>query len=220
MKRFGLYISGFIFLLSMACTGFAHAKCSIPDTEKCKKSIVLEKRVRLKAPYCFSSRACSSPSTDCDDCIIRMQWKEKINSKETVYDESAQKNAIPNGSVIYFDLIYHIRHIGPCQKPVGTHSGTFKIINPAGSVIVRGSMKGTNGFETHILTGESCKWPHDEGLLVGKFVKTDDPYYLCQLTATYASYLTPPTTVTDVCKKEYWTNWDLRIDGLIQCDCK
>lgn len=86
-------------------------------------------------PYCFSSEECSNAalSTDCDDCIIRITTKkDKLYSKEAAYDESALENAIPDGSEIYFDLIYHIRDIGPCKTPVGTHSGTFKIRNPMG----------------------------------------------------------------------------------------
>ena len=119
------------------------------------------------------------------------------------------------------DLTYHIRQVGPClaaQKPVGTHEGKFKIFNPAGALIGIGRMKGTNGLETHAISGECCAWPHDEGCMEGN-VKC--PEGICKLIATYASDPDASSTPTDLCNvQENWWYWIANIDGILLCPCK
>ncbi len=211
MRRYGLFTSCLVFLFMVAWSSIAHAECPNEPRDPCSKLTVFAKSGVASKPICIVQKDCSV--LGCDDCVFHIEWKVKLKSKDIeVCDESVKQQLIPEGSYLKVELDYHIRKNGPCGSPVGTHLGDFKLYNAENVLIGAGDMGGTNGLETHVLLKECCKWPHDEGTMIGTI-------HNCQLRASYKSSLTPPKGVIDVCSKEYWRNWKLKIDGVILCPC-
>ncbi len=228
MKRGGFLLGCVILVCGLISSNLALAQpaTNCPPRADCRRSIVLAKRAVSPQPYCFScSLKCTAPAgtnASCDDLIIRMKRKATLDPKETLCDETIQ--CIPPGSILDVDLTYHIRKVGPCGSPVGTHEGKFTILGPTGNVIGSGKMHGTNGLETHVDTQECCAWPHDEGCLEGIVRCTSDTatnIAACKLLATYSSKLDAlPIDPANPCDVNNWSNWTANIDGIVQCKCK
>lgn len=179
-----------------------------PPQKICKKSLALAKRGFAVEPYCFEKYDCL-PVKDCDDCIMHMKWKVELNSEDSDCDET--DDVIPDGSILDADLTYHIRRTGPaegCEAQIGTHEGRFTIKSPTGVIIATGILNGTNGG--------CCNTAHyDKGSLNGTIRVPG--LAGCKLIATYESEFF--TEAYDACSYEYWKNWSLNIDGVVQCNC-
>lgn len=216
MRRFGFLAGCIILVCGVMWSNLALAQ-NCPPRKNCKESFVLAKSASANEPVCWEHVDCLRLSNKrCDDCIMRMQWKLTIQTKDTLCDET--RELIPDGSTLAADLTYHIRRFGPCGTPVGTHEGKFTITDTAGNVIATGKMKGTNGLETHGEPPECCEEFHDEGCLDGKIlIKSPTGKGKCKLIATYSSFINPSTS--DVCNRDYWKNLQLFIDGIVQCNC-
>ncbi|HHT9125081.1 MAG TPA: hypothetical protein ACFYD6_04600 [Candidatus Brocadiia bacterium] len=223
MKRGGFLLGCVILVCGLIWSNLALAKppagAACPPSKDCKELVVLAKGAILGTPNCLECyRKCTEKG--CDDIIIRIKSNGDLFPKETSCDEAL--SCIPPDSLIETDLTYHIRRIGPCGTPVGTHEGKFKITSPtAGGVVATGKMKGTNGLETHVTSQECCAWPHDEGCMESKNVKCPDS--TCKLMATYASTL--PQMPNDpneeeLCDPAKWIGHTLFIDGILLCECE
>lgn len=144
---------------------------------------------------------------------MRMQWEQEIFSASDLCDETVE--AIPDGSTLVTNLTYHIRRDGPCESPIGTHEGKFKIFDPEGKMIATGKMNDTNGIN-HFAT-PCCEPTYGEGKMEGRLSQGLIGKGKCKFTVTYQSYIN--TTEDDACNEDYWTNWTLFIDGIVQCRC-
>lgn len=225
MRKYGFLLSCIVLMCGLMLSNLAFAQnCALSKKQKkCKQSYVISKIGTASRPSCFEKFDCRE--VGCDDCIMRMQWRVELKSKDPLCDEHVK--SIPDGSTLVADLLYHVRLVGPCQTPVGTHEGKFQIVGPNGNVIGSGKMKGTNGLETHTSSGVTCEdcdaWPHDEGCLDGKIIirsaSTGRPVK-CKLIATYSSQHKPSSDNVDICDPRHWTNWTLNIDGIALCKWK
>lgn len=220
MKRSGFLLGCIILVCGLMWSNLA-LSIECPPNEDCKELIVLAKRAELLHIDCFECSKKCTEEKNCDDIIIRMKGRVSLNPKETLCDEALQ--CIPLNSQADVDLTYHIKRVGPCGKPVGTHEGKFKIYSGnTGQRIASGKMKGTNGLDTHATSGECCFWPHDEGCMESKNVKCGEKG-TCKLIATYTSNLPnmPNNPIVDeLCDSSKWTGWTLAIDGILLCECE
>jgi hypothetical protein len=90
----------------------------------------------------------------------------------------------------------------------GLHNGAFKIL-VGSTVVITGSMNGTDGVGTHRSCEPCDLCNHIEGLLRGKFVS--GPLSNCVMQATYAG------TIDSTCQFIPTGGLNLAIDGVVVC---
>lgn len=145
------------------------------------------------------------------DFLITYSLRGQVRKVGTPCDET--QNLVPDGSLFTATLNQVLRRRGPYGRPVGRHEGRFNVFDPAGTLIVNGTMQGSDGVDPR--AGLICDaFPYQFGTLRGTGAPRS-PLQDCTIWAMYLGLL----GVEAPCSDPY-TSWDARIPGVIECPCR